>query len=91
MTSVTLDAGNDAHPDGCLCRSCKRRRAMLAEGIVPRVDAVTARAWSNPDHEPDMLPYPPQHPVTGRFMSPPHPDHDDRDTKGRFIDSELAG
>jgi hypothetical protein len=29
--------------------------------------------------------HPPKHPETGRFMSSPHPDHDGRDVKGRFL------
>jgi hypothetical protein len=91
MTSVTLTAGPDdpgpthydRDADGCQCKTCKRRRAMLGEGLVPRIDGVTGRAWSNPDPHgtPDI---PPQHPVTGRFMSPPHPEDASRDLRGRF-------
>jgi len=34
-------------------RTCRRRTAMLEPGLVPRVDGVTGRAWSNPDEPED--------------------------------------
>src|SRR5258708_990217 len=88
---VVLDAGpDDAGPnhhddrDGCCCRTCRRRAAMLGEGIVPRVDAVTGRSWPNPNsREPDM---PPRHRETGRFLADRHALLDNRNVKGEFID-----
>ena len=83
-SKIELTAGPDDgphHHENCDCRTCRRRAAMLGEGIVPRVDAVTAKSWPNPDDHGT----PPRHPHTGRFMAPAHPDHDGRDTKGRYL------
>src|SRR6266481_4263719 len=94
-TEVALTAGaDDAGPnhydavDGCQCKTCKRRRAMLGEGIVPRVDGVTARSWPNPDPHgtPDI---PPRHPTSGQFLSPEHPIHDGRDVRGRIAEDGV--
>jgi hypothetical protein len=83
LTAGPDDAGPNHHDaDGCQCQTCRRRTAMLEPGLVPRIDGVTARSWPNPDYrEPDM---PFRHPDSGKFVSPPHPQHDDRDVKGRY-------
>ena len=89
MTSVTLDAGPDdnaqRHDRNCECRTCRRRAALRGDGIIPRIDGVTARSFPNPPYrEPDLLP--PRHPETGQFLAERHPVHDGRDRRGRYID-----
>jgi hypothetical protein len=94
---VELTAGpDDAGPthydrdaaDGCQCRTCRRRRAMLEPGLVPRVDGVTGRSFSNPDDEPGL---PPRHVRTGQFLAERHPVHDGRNVKGEFVEDGVYG
>jgi hypothetical protein len=72
---------------GCPCRSCRRHAALRGSG-VSLVNGFEPDDVGPPQRrgEPDV---PPQHPVTGKFMAALHPDHDDRDVRGRFADGDL--
>jgi hypothetical protein len=79
---MRADVINDRYADHrqdqqCPCRSCRRRAALRSAG--PSL----VNGFEDRRDEPDM---PPRHPVSGRFLAPPHPEDDGRDTSGRFID-----